>query len=72
METINRTIPSGETVIFDKKNRDLYIITPGHGTGALTPDAARQLAAAGKAEHYDKAAVERLHHALSVVILLSV
>jgi hypothetical protein len=70
MDTISRTIPSGETVIFDKTNRDLYIIDKGHAGGDVTTEAAHKLVSSGKAQHYNREAVERLHHALAVVILL--
>ena len=68
MATITRQLGSGETMVFDKSTRELFIAAKGHP--AKTLDEARALHSQGKAQKFDKSQLSAINAALSHIVLL--
>ena len=75
MATI-RTLSTGEVMIYDDKNRELFIIEAAHAEGCAgksLPDSiteAKNLVKSGKGQHFDRRAVDRLQQAFASVGVL--
>jgi hypothetical protein len=73
-EYLVRELSTGDVIVFVPESRDLYLIDASareeleQGGGAV--EAARELAAAGRAKHFDRGALRSLQDALAAVPLL--
>jgi hypothetical protein len=68
MAAIIRQISSGETMVFDKTTRDLYIVSKGHPAKSI--EDAQKLHSQGKATKFDKSQLGAINSALSHIVLL--
>lgn len=68
MSTLSRHLSSGETMIFDKSTRDLFIVAKGQS--AKTVAEAQKLHTQGKAMKFDKSQLGAINSALSHIVLL--
>jgi hypothetical protein len=68
MAILVRKLSSGESIVFDKDSRELFILAKGHSGTSL--DEARKLHSQGKAMRFDKSQLATLNSALSAVVLL--
>jgi hypothetical protein len=72
---IRREVSTGDTVVFDKRSRDLFILDadaagdlPDDDEGAL--EVALKRAREGRGRHFDRTELERVHVAFGEVLLL--
>jgi hypothetical protein len=68
MSTLARQLSSGETMVFDKSTRDLFIVVKGQS--AKNIEEAQKLHSQGKAMKLDKSQLSAINSALSHIVLL--
>ena len=68
MSTLVRQLGSGETMIFDKAKRELFIVSKGER--ATTIGDARKLHSEGRASMFTKSQLGAINSALSHIVLL--
>jgi hypothetical protein len=68
MSTIVRQLSSGETMVFDKNKRELYLVHKGHSANSV--EDAEILHSKGSASKFDKSQLGALNQALSHIVLL--
>lgn len=68
MSAMTRQLGSGETMVFDKTKRELFIVPKGHSAKSI--EEAEKLHAKGHAMKFDKAQLGAINSALSHIVLL--
>jgi hypothetical protein len=68
MSTLVRELATGETMIFDKNKRELFIVPKGER--AATIEDAKKLHTSGKASVFTKSQLGAINSALSHIVLL--